>query len=339
MKIFLTLAFSIILTACANSNKQKTPVIYQNYNKAVAAIEQENYEQGYRLFEQYYMFDDLIKNPTTQMLEVKSRIADVINGNPLIANAGLNTFTEKSFYKTLQHKKGNKQRVISIELLRLRTFKKLVPEKYPQAEKNFTHFFGKSPEDAALEISRTAKAQRDKKGITVKRKRNFTNMTASGSLEVTRPISCVEINTLTNKHTPADIFTGISDCIKKDDVQRATRLYALALAYGRYDQLRMVDKSARAAIGALQYNHIITSKEFRQRLKEEIKNHSVANKNSEKFISLCRDIKKLGKPAYHPRYMIKHGMSVFTGSASGIIEDFNEEENWNKIYTNYLKCS
>lgn len=332
MKILLSLIVAIFLSACTTTSKHKNVNFGKNYDRAVVSIKQGDFENAYRNLETYYLLDDVLKKPTRILVETRINIERLFAKHPELISAGLNTFSNKSFYNTLKSKKGDKEKAKRLELLRIRAFKKISPKNYPVAANNFTQFFDQSPEALTKKIMDANQARRKAKG-------NFASYTAKGNLEVTKPIKCIELNTLNNKHTPADIFTGVSECIKKDDVKRATRLYALALAYGRYDQLRMIDKTARQAIRVLQYQHIKTSNEFRLKFKEEIKNHSAANKNSEEFISLCRDIKKIGKPDYHPRYMIRHGISAFTGKTSGIAKDFNEEETWNKIYSGYLKCS
>ena len=331
MKKFLTVFFALLLTACANPKKNN--INFDNsFHLANDAIHQQNFEMAYRHLERYYLFDEIIKKPTPKILEMKGRIENLFTQHPEIITAGLNTFTAKSFYQTLKIKNGDKQKAKLTELVRIRIFKRISPDNYAIAASQYNKFFGQSPEDASVEFSKLNEAKRKTKG-------KFTNITAEGSLEVTKPLKCVDLESVTNKHSAADIFTGVEACIKDNDVTRATRLYAFALAYGRYDQLRMVDTTARAAVRALQYKYVRPPKEFAAKMKEEIKNHSAANKDSEAFTSLCSTVKQIGKPDYHPRYMIRHGMSVFTGKESGVIKDFNAEENWNKIYSQFLKCS
>ncbi|MFP3527099.1 hypothetical protein SB912_31875, partial [Pantoea sp. SIMBA_072] len=57
-------------------------------------------------------------------------------------------------------------------------------------------------------------------------------------------------------------------------------------------------------------------------------NENLIGKDKE-FSEFCRVVKSIGKPNYHPQYMISHGMGAFTDSkGNGLVENFNEEQAW-----------
>ena len=47
----------------------------------------------------------------------------------------------------------------------------------------------------------------------------------------------------------------------------------------------------------------------------------------------------MGPPAYHPTYMIQHGMASLAGADDGIKQDFDSGEAWAESLKNYLHCA
>lgn len=173
----------------------------------------------------------------------------------------------------------------------------------------------------------------------VQRQGNITNYETQGNLVVTNPTDCVEIGQLTADHTPADIYPGISDCLAKGDVDRAAKLSALAYVYGYYDRRRVADRSAHQATKVLQLNHLSTADEdMAQKMVERIDQIS---EDEAALDALCEDIMSLGKPSYHPVYMIQHGIKAFSGGSGndGLVSSFSAEETWREALDQGLHCS
>ncbi len=170
---------------------------------------------------------------------------------------------------------------------------------------------------------------------TIAMNAEVNNFEAKGNLASEKPIDCIDIKSLTNKNTPADIFIGISKCLEKSNYQNASHLYLVALAYGRFDSKRVEDKTAHQAISVLRMNHL-------GNLTDEKTQHlQLALKNTTKNMSIiCESIKQLGLPSYHPSYMIQHGMGAFLGNKSknGLVADFNPTNAWDNVLLNYVKC-
>ena len=167
---------------------------------------------------------------------------------------------------------------------------------------------------------------------------SITNFEAKGNLMSTKALGCVPIESLSSEYTPADIYHGVAACIKQKKFITGVELYGLAGVYGRFDQLRMIDRSSRQAMKALRVKHFSTlSKEdyltFRKTLK------STLNISNPQFHDYCDRINKLGKPTYTPTYMIKHGMSAFTGSPSGVKPSFDSNAGWQESLDKYLHCA
>ncbi len=165
---------------------------------------------------------------------------------------------------------------------------------------------------------------------------NVTYYDAEGNLEVTDPVRCVGIEDLKNTQTPADIFVGVGECVSIKEYEKAVALYAAAFAYGKYDTLRVKDKSAHQGLIVISIN---TFSQFDEEVKVVV---STLLKETfddvPKLKEICKSLKVLGAPNYSPRYMLQHGMSAFTGENAGLIEGFDETKSWKVALMEYLKC-
>ncbi len=161
---------------------------------------------------------------------------------------------------------------------------------------------------------------------------------AEGNLESTHPIECVDINTLNNQHTPADLYPAVIKCINEGNYDLGFALFAMAGAYGHFDSNRVSDSSARQAITVLIMNNMSTlTKEKQEAWKNAIKEY--ADETSSKFNQVCSHIRKISHPDYYPRYMVQHGMNALTGpNSTPLKSDFNSEEAWQKALNGYLHC-
>jgi hypothetical protein len=165
----------------------------------------------------------------------------------------------------------------------------------------------------------------------------ITNYEAKGNLQAIQPIGCVSLAELTNRHTPADIFPGVRKCIDDGGYGKAFDLLALAGVYGRFDMLRVADPSAHQAIIVLQMNNIGSLKQARvDAFMESMKGRFDAG--STDLVRICDHVKRIGAPAYHPAYMLQHGISAFTGRGGGLNIDFNPAEAWAASLDGYLHC-
>lgn len=166
-----------------------------------------------------------------------------------------------------------------------------------------------------------------------------TNYEAKGNLESHRPLDCIELDNVTNMQTPADIVRGVNKCLKKNQHTKAAKLYGLASAYGQFDTLRVKDKTAHQAMGALSLTAFMgvnddSVKELTDTLKSQFSVGSAAHSQN------CNTIAQIGAPQYHPTYMIQHGIKAFINSDEddGIATDFNAEEAWAQTLEQYLHC-
>lgn len=142
------------------------------------------------------------------------------------------------------------------------------------------------------------------------------NYSAPGNLAPTHDIGCEGISSLSNKHTPADTFRGMSKCLAAKNYQTAVELYAFSRIYGGIDARRVTDSTARQAITVLQMEAVSNLS------KDELNSFSTAVKErladgSQSLKDICAKILAIGAPDYRPYYMIQHGMGAFAGQGTG----------------------
>ena len=174
-------------------------------------------------------------------------------------------------------------------------------------------------------------------GISVARAANITNIEAPGNLQSLNDIGCASSDTLQNTYTPADLYRGVAECVRRNNYDSAVYLSALAGVYGRYDTMRVSDQSAQQAQNVVQIKYMDSLTED-QKKTYMAKLSSVAS-NPEKLASLCDDIRKIGPPSYQPTYMIQHGMGAFLGGGvNGLVSNFDSAPAWEKSLGTYLHC-
>lgn len=165
----------------------------------------------------------------------------------------------------------------------------------------------------------------------------ITNYEAKGNLQATQPIDCIGLADLTNRHTPADILPGVRKCIDAAEYEKAVDLFAVVGVYGRFDMLRVADNTAHQAITVLRINNLGSLDQTRvDAFQDSVKGR--LDEESANLLRLCDHVKSIGAPAYHPTYMLQHGISAFTGAGGGIKSDFNAAEAWAASLDSYLHC-
>jgi len=147
---------------------------------------------------------------------------------------------------------------------------------------------------------------------------------------------CPTVNQVNNTFSPLEMYQTLPACFETKRYDDAVNLYLISQAYGKYDALRVSDQTAHQAIAVLRMSissMIGTEQitEFQNALKPHINDRT----------QICSVLKKLGKPDYHPSYMINHGLKAFGGPQlnDGINIDFQPEIAWQETLQGYMKCT
>lgn len=167
----------------------------------------------------------------------------------------------------------------------------------------------------------------------------IANISAPGNLAPTKRLPCLDLRAANSSETPADIHTSIKACVDEGEFEKASRLFALAGVFARFDAERVADPSARDA------GQMLILQTFSSITPDEKKKFQAVYmgmvKDPEAHRRLCSDIQRIGPPVYFPAYMVAHGMSAFTGanSASGpLVSNFDAKKAWTALQTTYLMC-
>lgn len=147
---------------------------------------------------------------------------------------------------------------------------------------------------------------------------------------------CPSVNQIKSSQTPLDMFKKLPECFKANRYDDAAKLYIISQTYGKYDTLRVSDRSAHQAVAVMRMS--IGSMLNTQQL-NEFQNALDPYLNDR--TQICSILTKLGKPNYHPSYMINHGLNAFNGPQqnNGLNADFNPESAWKETLGGYMKCT
>lgn len=148
-------------------------------------------------------------------------------------------------------------------------------------------------------------------------------------------IQCLNSEQLTNSQTPVTLYPSLQRCIAEEKNEQAVYLYFLASAYGYYDAQRVADSSSHAAIPAIQKHSIWKLPEAIQVQFEQQLGTFIAT--PERFAEACQFVRDIGKPDYHPTYMIEHGVMKLQ-KGNGLDAGFDDDASWENVIQSQLRC-
>jgi hypothetical protein len=168
-----------------------------------------------------------------------------------------------------------------------------------------------------------------------------TRITTAGNLQSTFDLDCIELPEVQNVYTPADLYKASALCFAATQGDRAVKLFWLAAAYGGYDVMRVADQTAHQGLTVLQMNHF---GEYPEADRKTISDALGAFRNDPaQWKAFCANVRTLGAPAYHPDYMIQHGLAAMRPWAAegvnGLVKDFDPVGAWQTLLDQELGCS
>jgi hypothetical protein len=168
-----------------------------------------------------------------------------------------------------------------------------------------------------------------------------TRVTTAGNLQSTFDLDCIELAEVQNVYTPADLYKAAALCFASNQGDRAVKLFWLAAAYGGYDVMRVADRTAHQGLTMLQMNHF---GEFPEADRKTISDALGAFRNDPaQWQAFCASVRTLGAPAYHPNYMIQHGLAAVRPWAAegvnGLVADFDPVGAWQTLLDHEMGCS
>lgn len=147
-----------------------------------------------------------------------------------------------------------------------------------------------------------------------------------GNLASQRSSMLGSIDEASSADTPVDLIDLGARLAKSGDDKQGALAFAVGLVYGRYDILRVADKTAHQGIEVLAENAMgQLTQEQADALRKAAGN--MLKGGAPELLSL---LNRMGRPTYTPTYMIQHGLRAFTGGMpnGGIVQDFDADAAW-----------
>lgn len=147
--------------------------------------------------------------------------------------------------------------------------------------------------------------------------------------------SCLERIEIKNTLTPEQLFQSSALCIQEEKYAQAVELYLISTAYGYYDTQRVIDRNARSILETLKTKYFggleaTKRNAFAEALRTRL----------DDMRSMCGFLEKLGRPNYHPRYMLDDNIPLKTPQKpnNGLVPNYNEKALWDDTRLVYLRC-
>jgi hypothetical protein len=157
---------------------------------------------------------------------------------------------------------------------------------------------------------------------------NITRYETAGNLAASGLAIPQSVKEITPGHNPVDIAALARKKLEEGEYDEAFEAATIAAAYGTYDTRRVADKSAHQGM-AIIMRSIISG------LPEDKQAALIGRLETVDKQAMFPLLKAVGKPSYHPSYMIQHGIRAFSGEQenNGIVPDFDEDKAWAETIT------
>lgn len=167
---------------------------------------------------------------------------------------------------------------------------------------------------------------------------SIVNREAAGNLAATRPaLGCIEAARVESSMNPADLYASMEACARADRPQDALLLFGLAGVYGRFDTLRVADRSAHQGIQIIHRRHVDAVPPAQWAPVQELLRQTTST--PAELARFCARVRGIGHPTYHPAYMIQHGMGAFLGQGGDpLVPSFDPAAGWESALDSYLHC-
>ena len=136
---------------------------------------------------------------------------------------------------------------------------------------------------------------------------------------------------------PADLYASMEACARAARPQDALLLFGLAGVYGRFDTLRVADRSAHQATRVLRDRHVEVVPPGQWARVQQLLGQTTGD--PAELARFCGRVRAVGRPTYHPAYMIQHGMGAFLGQGGDpLVPGFDPAAGWESALDSYLHC-
>lgn len=168
---------------------------------------------------------------------------------------------------------------------------------------------------------------------------NVTNHETEGNLKPTHHLKCIAPEDYQPEYSPADLATGLVECLKQNKLSEAGDLIVELQVRGRFDMERVKDRSAHQGVQVLLMSAISEAGARGQSRAEEAM-EQFGGVGSPRHDAACKRMKAAGPPQHSASYMVQHGMAAFTGlDGDGLVVGFNPKKTWRETLSGFFGCS
>jgi hypothetical protein len=148
---------------------------------------------------------------------------------------------------------------------------------------------------------------------------------------------CIPLSAVHSRMSPPEIYAHARACVAADRLADAARLNVLGASFGSFDTLRVRDRTAHQARMMLPMLALQNLEPGRLELvRAELLRVA---KDPAELAAACREMRRIGPPAYEPRYMIEHGMAAMTGSRDpALVAGFDPVAAWKQTLDRAAHC-
>jgi hypothetical protein len=166
----------------------------------------------------------------------------------------------------------------------------------------------------------------------------IVNHEAPGNLAATRaPLGCIGAEAIESTMNPVDLYASMEACARADRPGDALLLFALAGTFGRFDTLRVADRSGHAAHDIVMQRHRDAVPAAQWDAVGALQRSTTGD--PVELARFCARIRPLGPPTYYPTYMIRHGMRIFVqNDTPPLVANFDPAAGWASALDGYLHC-
>lgn len=152
---------------------------------------------------------------------------------------------------------------------------------------------------------------------------------------------CLPIKKINSDHSLVDIYASMSHCFYEGDSNTAAEMYFIGGLFQEFDYERVANHTRYDVTYLLSQYSINVLYEVFIPLEVAQREHRVFWKTFRSLVDnsndICKDLKKIGYPTYHPSYMINDNSrsNKIEQDEMGFVINFNPDETWEEIMSKY----
>ncbi|OYW13035.1 MAG: hypothetical protein B7X02_02955 [Rhodospirillales bacterium 12-54-5] len=172
--------------------------------------------------------------------------------------------------------------------------------------------------------------------ITTKQLENgakFTELQFAGSLEPNVDLGCIPMRDVTNRFNPPALIYAAKKCVQQEKYTEAWILMTTGNGFAYYDLKRLADISTRGALMVLFGRALSDLTPAQNEKAAKATNDFLAD--PEQVKAYCKELTRIGPPAYDPQWAILHGIGAYEEPRDGhYLTKVDAKAIWDEVLRN-----